>query len=416
MLYIVLDVCFCDLCDRVDRLNERSGFQPNMASATVGKPHSYKKLRKRREKNVAKDRIRLEKYANAAMTLNDGVARTRCAAPMDRLAAYAAVSGFQFLKSKLLREYPQYCVNNSKLGMENDKKLVKFFSQISLFDVKEAEVSMAADAYLFDKFESRAESMFLLLCYALVDTDRREGIKVAAPKFFNFTSKAMALKTQSFEENFYDKKSIKVASVGGACGNDLFGAILFLSSFAPNLRAIQACSFDFSMAWQMPCHLINGIVQSPEGARSLRSISKDLTRLFIPEQEVKASIEACEKRISLDFAQCNLKMKVCGEVNERLLNCAETFGMFLFSYVVYESNACKYELLPELLRRSKPSSIFIFLDLHRQTIDEISQLISGLSPCKKANEAVFGSNGFEIIRCLSSSVYPFKGLIAYKTG
>ena len=152
----------------------------------IGKPNAYKKLHKRRAKVNSQRKKRYQRYEKV---LGD---RTQCNEA--GVAAYASVSLWQFLSKKIQSEYPNRTVENTK-SILYDKDLVKFFSQISLANVEVSEVVKATEAYTFDKFETRIETMFLALLNVFIDAEARQRIHEIAPTTTLFSTRVSALIT-----------------------------------------------------------------------------------------------------------------------------------------------------------------------------------------------------------------------------
>ena len=103
------------------------------------------------------------------------------------------------------------------------------------------------------------------------------------------------------------------------------------------------------------------------------------------------------------------------ERNGKLLERLDTIDLILFSYVVYETNACEYALLLELFIRCKRHCIFVFLDLHKKTLEDIEKLVQSAE--KKLQDYSgdrMGKKCFEMLRCGSHKKYPFKGILVYR--
>ena len=122
------------------------------------------------------------------------------------------------------------------------------------------------------------------------------------------------------------------------------------------------------------------------------------------------------RTVNLHYQQCDLKQSINDERNKHILGNIKAFGLFIFSYVVFETDACKFKLLPEILKRSNPNSIFVFLDPHKKTMDDILTLMSTLESSIEKEEANNGNTHklFEIVQCKSSSFYQFKGIVLFK--
>ena len=98
------------------------------------------------------------------------------------------------------------------------------------------------------------------------------------------------------------------------------------------------------------------------------------------------------------------------------LNHVNNVDLFIFSYVVFETNAYQFELLPEIIKRATSNSLFIFLDPHQKTLNAIIALLGRLEEEEKKEK---GDNNnmnslYEIIKCQSSSFYRFNGMIVCK--
>ena len=51
--------------------------------------------------------------------------------------------------------------------------------------------------------------------------------------------------------------------------------------------------------------------------------------------------------------------------------------------LVFETNACQFELLPEIIKRATSNSLFIFLDPHQKTLNAIIALLGRLEEEEK---------------------------------
>jgi hypothetical protein len=418
--------------------------------AKVGKSHSYKKLRKRKNKINEQNRKRNEKYCVAEDILlerQNHVANSNFI-NIDKIGSYASVKMWRFLKLKLQKDFPNIITKKNDCDgdindiIEQEKDLVNFFKKISVLDVKEEEVTKATDAYIFDKFETRIESLFLTLLYIMIDIERRKEIKTLAPLLYLYTTLPNYNSTNyPADTNIYFKNKFAIASIGGACGNDLIGAITFLSSCIKNIKYIDAISYDFSKSWNKSCTLINEIFNSNHGNKEeFENIISNIKKLFYKCKQVQIlpnngsdgdddttttsttsnsgsnNIVQKTKIINLQYQQCDLKQSINDERNMHILNNIKAFDLFIFSYVVFETDACKFKLLPEILKRSSSNSIFIFLDPHKKTINDILTLISALESSIAKDEAKNGNTHklFEIVQCKSSSFYQFKGIVLFK--
>merc|ERR1711918_157245 len=78
----------------------------------------------------------------------------------------------------------------------------------------------------------------------------------------------------------------------------------------------------------------------------------------------------------LNFANGDLQALPSDAVNEALMASVPETDLFLLSHVVRESQACKHEVLPSLLLRSKPGAVFIFLDMHWGDLEHVAAVVS----------------------------------------
>ena len=413
----------------------------------VGKPHTYKKLIKRRLKNKKTKFKRNEKYEMAKTILlnvkKQGNNHSSTAiVNIDHISSYASVAMWSFLKSRLEKHFPNISINNDNNNNNNDivqdQDLVKFFNQISIVDVKEEEVKKATDAYIFDKFETRIESTFLVLLYIMIDTERRKEIEKNAPSLYKYITKS-PLNNKNIvgidfnNNNIFNKSKLNIASIGGACGNDLIGAILFIASFIENIQCINAISYDFSTSWNTSITLLDEIFENNKNNNIFVETIKNIKTLH---ENCKQTTIICQQKtgmtnnddndndmnkkikINMEYRQCDLKRNVSDKINEDLLNHVNNVDLFIFSYVVFETNACQFELLPEIIKRATSNSLFIFLDPHQKTLNAIIALLGRLEE-EEEEEKEKGDNNnmnslYEIIKCQSSSFYRFNGMIVCK--
>ena len=415
----------------------------------VGKPHTYKKLIKRRLKNKKTKFKRNEKYEMAKTILlnvkKQGNNHSSTAiVNIDHISSYASVAMWSFLKSRLEKHFPNISINNDNNNNNNDivqdQDLVKFFNQISIVDVKEEEVKKATDAYIFDKFETRIESTFLVLLYIMIDTERRKEIEKNAPSLYKYITKS-PLNNKNIvgidfnNNNIFNKSKLNIASIGGACGNDLIGAILFIASFIENIQCINAISYDFSTSWNTSITLLDEIFENNNNNNTFVKTIKNIKTLH---ENCKQTTIICQQKtgmtnnddndndmnkkikINMEYRQCDLKRNVSDKINEDLLNHVNNVDLFIFSYVVFETNACQFELLPEIIKRATSNSLFIFLDPHQKTLNAIIALLGRLEEEEEEEEEKEkGDNNnmnslYEIIKCQSSSFYRFNGMIVCK--
>ena len=414
----------------------------------VGKPHTYKKLIKRRLKNKKTQFKRNEKYEMAKTILlnvkKQGNNHSSTAiVNIDHISSYASVAMWSFLKSRLEKHFPNISINNDNNNNNDivqDQDLVKFFNQISIVDVKEEEVKKATDAYIFDKFETRIESTFLVLLYIMIDTERRKEIEKNAPSLYKYITKS-PLNNKNIvgidfnNNNIFNKSKLNIASIGGACGNDLIGAILFIASFIENIQCINAISYDFSTSWNTSITLLDEIFENNNNNNTFVKTIKNIKTLH---ENCKQTTIICQQKtgmtnnddndndmnkkikINMEYRQCDLKRNVSDKINEDLLNHVNNVDLFIFSYVVFETNACQFELLPEIIKRATSNSLFIFLDPHQKTLNAIIALLGRLEEEEEEEEEKEkGDNNnmnslYEIIKCQSSSFYRFNGMIVCK--
>ena len=411
----------------------------------VGKPHTYKKLIKRRLKNKKTQFKRNEKYEMAKTILlnvkKQGNNHSSTAiVNIDHISSYASVAMWSFLKSRLEKHFPNISINNDNNNNNDivqDQDLVKFFNQISIVDVKEEEVKKATDAYIFDKFETRIESTFLVLLYIMIDTERRKEIEKNAPSLYKYITKS-PLNNKNIvgidfnNNNIFNKSKLNIASIGGACGNDLIGAILFIASFIENIQCINAISYDFSTSWNTSITLLDEIFENNNNNNIFVETIKNIKTLH---ENCKQTTIICQQKtgmtnnddndndmnkkikINMEYRQCGLKRNVSDKINEDLLNHVNNVDLFIFSYVVFETNACQFELLPEIIKRATSNSLFIFLDPHQKTLNAIIALLGRLEDEEKEKEKGDNNNMnslYEIIKCQSSSFYRFNGMIVCK--
>ena len=362
----------------------------------IGKPNAYKKLHKRRAKVNSQRKKRYQRYETV---LGD---RAQCNEA--GVAAYASVSLWQFLSKKIQPEYPNRTVENTK-SILYDRDLVKFFSQISLANVEVSEVVKATEAYTFDKFETRMETMFLALLNVFIDAEARQRIHKIAPSFIQHTSLGA--------NHVLNKSELSVISVGGGPGNDLVGAVAFFSTFFdPYMKSINATSFDFATSWSKPCSLIDNLFK--QNLKGYKAVIDDVKGLLNDSKKVETKrLSSCAvSSIQLRYEQCDLKSSINDERNQKLLDTLDNIDLILFSYVVYETNACEYELLSELFIRCRRHCIFVFLDPHRKTIEGIEKLVQSAE--KKLQCGAAEQRYFEMLRCGSHKKYPFKGIVVYR--
>ena len=418
----------------------------NNKKPKVGKPHTYKKLIKRRLKNKKTQFKRNEKYEMAKTILlnvkKQGNNHSSTAiVNIDHISSYASVAMWSFLKSRLEKHFPNISINNDNNNNNNnivqDQDLVKFFNQISIVDVKEEEVKKATDAYIFDKFETRIESTFLVLLYIMIDTERRKEIEKNAPSLYKYITKS-PLNNKNIvgidfnNNNIFNKSKLNIASIGGACGNDLIGAILFIASFIENIQCINAISYDFSTSWNTSITLLDEIFENNNNNNPFVETIKNIKTLH---ENCKQTTIICQQKtgvtnsddndndmnkkikINMEYRQCDLKRNVSDKINEDLLNHVNNVDLFIFSYVVFETNACQFELLPEIIKRATSNSLFIFLDPHQKTLNAIIALLGRLEEEEEEKEKGDNNNMnslYEIIKCQSSSFYRFNGMIVCK--
>ena len=299
-------------------------------------------------------------------------------------------------------------INNNNNDIVQDQDLVKFFNQISIVDVKEEEVKKATDAYIFDKFETRIESTFLVLLYIMIDTERRKEIEKNAPSLYKYITKS-PLNNKNIvgidfnnnnhnNNNIFNKSKLNIASIGGACGNDLIGAILFIASFIENIQYINAISYDFSTSWNTSITLLDEIFENNNNNNTFVETIKNIKTLH---ENCKQTTIICQQKtgmtnnddndndmnkkikINMEYRRCDLKRNVSDKINEDLLNHVNNVDLFIFSYVVFETNACQFELLPEIIKRATSNSLFIFLDPHQKTLNAIIALLGRLEEEEK---------------------------------
>ena len=434
----------------------------------VGKPHTYKKLIKRRLKNKKTQLKRNEKYEMAKTILlnvkKQGNNHSSTAiVNIDHISSYASVAMWSFLKSRLEKHFPNISINsdnNNNNDIVQDQDLVKFFNQISIVDVKEEEVKKATDAYIFDKFETRIESTFLVLLYIMIDTERRKEIEKNAPSLYKYITKS-PLNNKNIvgidfnnnnhnNNNIFNKSKLNIASIGGACGNDLIGAILFIASFIENIQCINAISYDFSTSWNTSITLLDEIFENNNNNNTFVETIKNIKTLH---ENCKQTTIICQQKIgmtnnddndndmnkkikiNMEYRRCDLKRNVSDKINEDLLNHVNNVDLFIFSYVVFETNACQFELLPEIIKRATSNSLFIFLDPHQKTLNAIIALLGRLEEEEKekgdnnnieelhggedgdeeeSSSKISNNSLYEIIKCQSSSFYRFNGMIVCK--
>ncbi len=421
-----------------------NGMLMKSKQAKVGKSHSYKKLWKRKLKINEQNRIRNEKFCVAEdilLELQNQLTNSKFV-NIDNIGSYASVKMWTFLKLRLQKYFPNIvtkkndCCGDINDIIEQEKDLVNFFKQISVLNVKEEEVAKATDAYIFDKFETRIESLFLVLMYIIIDIERRKEMETQAPLFYRYTTLPNYNSTNcSADTNVYCKNKFTIASIGGACGNDIVGAITFLSSCMKHIDYIDAISYDFSESWNKSCTLINDIFNNNRGNKEeFENIILNIKKLFYKCKQVVQmlpngsdgdddstdttganAIKMTRTKIKLQYQQCDLKQSINDNRNIHILSNIKAFDLFIFSYVVFETDACKFKLLPEVLNRSSSNSIFIFLDPHKKTMNDIIALISRLETTDNGKEKSGNRHKlFEIVQCKSSSFYQFKSIVVFK--
>lgn len=380
----------------------------------IGKPNGYKKLHKRRAKVSNLKKIRYQRY--------ETVLAGRTQSDEADVAAYASVLLWQFLGEKLEADYPNRTIKNTE-NIRYDKDLVKFFSQISLAKVEVSEVVNATEAYTFDKFESRMETMFLALLNVFIDAEERQRIHEIAPTFFRHTQHPIVSKADMESlgaDHIFNNSKMNVVSVGGGPGNDLVGAVAFFSVFFDQyIKVINATSFDFATSWNKPCSLIDNVLRND--LKGYKVVIDDVKEKLNESEKIETQrlCSCAVSSIKLTYEQCNLKSLVGDKRNRKLLETLDTIDLILFSYVVYETNACDYALLSELFIQCKRHCIFVFLDLHKKTIEGIEKLVQSvekkLQQCtQNSTDDRMGKKCFEILRCGSHKKYPFKGIVVYR--
>ena len=101
----------------------------------------------------------------------------------------------------------------------------------------------------------------------MIDTERRKEIEKNAPSLYKYITKS-PLNNKNIvgidfnNNNIFNKSKLNIASIGGACGNDLIGAILFIASFIENIQCINAISYDFSTSWNTSITLLDEIFEN----------------------------------------------------------------------------------------------------------------------------------------------------------
>ena len=392
------------------------------AISKAGAPHSFNKLRRRREKNEKRRQLR-ENIADKVAVWAGGPRDL----PFSHVSSYCAVLLWKYFKPHCLECFPS--TSNDEFG--SDKALVHFFSKISVADVNEAEVAKASTAYLYDKFEHRIEVQFAALCCLYTKTD-------SAPGFADFVKSTW----QERHSQPAQRVPLKIVSVGGGPGNDLVGAIAFFKTFLNHRYSrIATVSYDFSQSWKGICEVIHAAMLPAEGQDGL-AVSEGLVHIFDcvqqafektehglapkPVQSDKDHVTDISQNrtlpydsIGLKYQSCDLKLPATDPVNRTILHQDIDADVYLFSHVVYETNACAFELLPTLLKHAKHKNvIFIFLDPHQKTMNEIRQLA-----CACNEEVLHAPNKgassygyyYEIIDLGSSADYPFKGVCLFRT-
>lgn len=190
--------------------------------------------------------------------------------------------------------------------------------------------------------------------------------------------------------------TLRVASIGGGPANDACGAFVF-AALLGRWRRVDATVFDFSVAWRPFCEAI----AEPD---LLKSCAQLLS-------EGRAHCE-----FSLGFHEADLREPVSAGVNERLLAAAPDVDLFLFSFVVRESEACKHELLPALLRSSQKGAVFVFMDMHVTDLVPVKELVERLqqedSECPSDGKCTACS--FESVSVGGSEQYAFFGIAFVK--
>ena len=157
------------------------------------------------------------------------------------------------------------------------------------------------------------------------------------------------------------KSELSVISVGGGPGNDLVGAAAFFSIFFdPYIKSINVTSFDFATSWSKPCSLIDNLFK--QNLKGYKAVIDDVKELLNDSKKVETKrLSSCAiSSIQLRYEQCNLKSSINDERNQKLLQTLNNIDLILFSYVVYETNACEYELLSELFLRCKGTASFLY--------------------------------------------------------
>lgn len=389
----------------------------------AGAPHSFTKLRRRREKNEKRRQLR-ENIADKVAVWAGGPRDL----PFSHVSSYCAVLLWKYFKPHCLECFPS--TSNDEFG--SDKALVHFFSKISVADVNEAEVAKASTAYLYDKFEHRVEVQFAALCCLYtksMDTD----VTDCAPGFAEFVKSNW----QERHSQRVRRSPLKIVSVGGGPGNDLVGAIAFFKTFLNHRYSrIATVSYDFSQSWKGICEVIHAAMLPKEGHGL--AVSEGLVHIFDcvqqafektehglaskPKQSNKDNATDVSQNkmlpydsIGLKYQSCDLKLPATDPLNRTILHQDIDADVYLFSHVVYETNACAFELLPALLKRAKNKNvIFIFLDPHQKTMNEIRQLASVCN--EEALQATEGASSYyEMIDLGSSADYPFKGVCLFRT-
>jgi len=257
------------------------------------------------------------------------------------------------------------------------KALRRFYHHAVQADVSLEHITDdAARGFVQDKWAARCDK---LCCSLLCLKERGEWLPLSSEK----------------------SGLLQVASVGGGPGNDACGAFLF-AAIVQRWQRVEAQVFDFSPVWRPYCEAI----ADPDLLKSaLHLLTEGGTT---PE-------------LALSFHEADLRAPSAAVVNERVLAETSSMDLFLFSHVTRESQACRHELLPTLLRRSQPGAIFIFLDMYISDMTEVQDLVRQVEQEDLA--AAVDVNGgassavsrFKVVRVgCSEERYAFSGLAACK--
>ncbi|CAK0873570.1 unnamed protein product [Prorocentrum cordatum] len=263
------------------------------------------------------------------------------------------------------------------------KALRQFFVKAVKEDVSETHVtSEVARPYALDKWAARCDKQCCALL-SLADSARWPHAELG--------------------------DTLRVASVGGGPGNDAYGTFVF-ATLLRRWCKVEAAVFDFSSAWQPLCDAI-----------AEPSVLADCALLLAGEINDRAGDQ--ESRVpceyTLGFHLADLRAPASAAVNEKLLEAAPDMDLFLFSFVVRESQACRYDLLPTLFRRSRKGAAFVFLDMHVTDLVPVQELVERLQ-CQETQNFVFTGDdvqykcSFESVRLGCSEQYPFFGLAFLK--